>query len=612
MSALTNLKTAAEQAGIKAFVTNSETSLETQLRRLTKEEDLPIMLVSWDSEVRVEFDTNGFLKNPSIAVTVLLLTKPEDLNKDTAESAAQEMGEVYKSFLQKLFTLQSPIAKDPAVVITNATYKLVPWHSISKHSGCLGKFSVIDSVVNCTQPSTPRYYLETSATEGGKIFPVSGFYNEGEVVTVVAAPDPGYEFIETKVNEGEVDEVIQLNPWFTQEMTGNKVIRAFFQTLIDIWYQQVFTDAENEIESDGSGGWEFANSGTGDVPLGIKDTQVLTLDGASHVDSGVKQIGGQPINIRLIGYLETTDGSQSMISCGGYSTTTKGIGIRSVGSALQVISSDGTSLSMIPTHTMSIGAYDITFIWSGLLGDDAVVTYNGSSVNASGLLSWAGDSPLNWLIGTYQGTVGKLKGLLFNVKVDNKFDYYFQDSNGVVINDQLGLNNGTLIGANQAVAWGTKSDAAYPALLRYGGEVYESDTVAGQYIYVIANSDGTLKAPTISGYTKIEEHTPNKTWNTGNTYLQPQDVGLVALSEHYGLDWTDGSGTMIKVDWATLYSYKDLVGVDTEDFRITIDETTREIKDMDSQPYEKLYDTETGEMITDTESGEIITGIKNF
>lgn len=137
-----NLKTAAKAVGINAFITNSTEGIETQLNRLTRQEDLPIMLVSWDLAGDVDFDSNGFIKNPDIAVTCLLLSKPEDKSKDVAEDVAELMSSLFLSFLQTLATIQRPLLRTTEFPISKATFQMVPKHGISGHAGALGKFSV--------------------------------------------------------------------------------------------------------------------------------------------------------------------------------------------------------------------------------------------------------------------------------------------------------------------------------------------------------------------------------------------------------------------------------------------------------------------------------------
>ena len=120
--------------------------------------------------------------------------------------------------------------------------------------------------------------------------------------------------------------------------------------------------------------------------------------------------------------------------------------------------------------------------------------------------------------------------------------------------------NLTIINKN-ADFWDYTSDSITPALLIYGYEVYELDSnpgVQSDYIYVIANADGTYKTPTITGYTKIDEIPPHAGFsNTGNKLKWPAgDAGLFALSEAYGLGLYTDVDTPNEVTYAQLMALK--------------------------------------------------------
>lgn len=140
------LKEAAEDVGINAFITNSETGIDTQLNKLTREEDLPIMLVSWDLTASVEFDANGYPMSPNFDAVILLLTKAEELTDDDKEEAAGEMSKLYVAFCQRLNSIMRVQIRDgngPGNnAISNCNFQLVPSHGIAKHSGVLGRLSI--------------------------------------------------------------------------------------------------------------------------------------------------------------------------------------------------------------------------------------------------------------------------------------------------------------------------------------------------------------------------------------------------------------------------------------------------------------------------------------
>lgn len=143
------IRDAATEVGIAAYITNSTEKIETQLNRIVREEDLPIMLVSWDINVSLAFDSNGFLENPTVDVVSLLVSKPEDTSKEEAEDTAFEMGGLFQRFIQSLNKKLRVYQKQTGSPITNASYKLVPRHGAGKHSGVLGRFTMRIDIENC-------------------------------------------------------------------------------------------------------------------------------------------------------------------------------------------------------------------------------------------------------------------------------------------------------------------------------------------------------------------------------------------------------------------------------------------------------------------------------
>lgn len=146
---LEEVELAASDVGINAFLTNSNEKIETQLNRLTREEDLPIMLISWDLDVTLTFDTNGFLNNPSVVAVVLLMDKAEDKTKEEAEITANAMGVLFESFAQKLYERLVPVQKQAVSPLTSVGYKLVPKHGAGQHSGILGRFTMTTEITAC-------------------------------------------------------------------------------------------------------------------------------------------------------------------------------------------------------------------------------------------------------------------------------------------------------------------------------------------------------------------------------------------------------------------------------------------------------------------------------
>lgn len=147
---IAEIKEAAESVGITALITNSTEKIEVQLNKITSLEDLPLMLVSWDLDATVSFNESGFLNNPVIDVVCLLMTKAEDPSKDEAEKSAEEMYFLYLKFIQSLRDILSPkLVNYQDEPVTGISCKLVPKHGLGKHSGVLGRFSMITGITNC-------------------------------------------------------------------------------------------------------------------------------------------------------------------------------------------------------------------------------------------------------------------------------------------------------------------------------------------------------------------------------------------------------------------------------------------------------------------------------
>ena len=80
------IKLAAVAVGINAVITNSDERIETQLNSLTKVDDKPLFLISWDIDTVLSFNSNGVLDKPKSKITALLATKAYDMTKTAVES----------------------------------------------------------------------------------------------------------------------------------------------------------------------------------------------------------------------------------------------------------------------------------------------------------------------------------------------------------------------------------------------------------------------------------------------------------------------------------------------------------------------------------------------
>lgn len=134
------IEASAKRFLINSIITNSDVKIETQLNNLTRIEDTPTMLISWDIVTDLVFDQNGFLENPSSPITALLMTKASTLEKKDMEEAAGRMGELFIHFIQDLHKSLMPYQKTNTPAITGASFTRLPVYGMGKHSGVLCKW----------------------------------------------------------------------------------------------------------------------------------------------------------------------------------------------------------------------------------------------------------------------------------------------------------------------------------------------------------------------------------------------------------------------------------------------------------------------------------------
>lgn len=136
------IEASAKACNIQSIITDSDSGIETQLNNLTKIEDLPIMLISWDIDVNLNFTSDGLLDTPSIPIVALLMTKSKTKEKKDLQADADRMGDLFAKFIQHLYGVLSPLQKSTEPAITNATYKRLPKYGMGWHSGVMCKFTM--------------------------------------------------------------------------------------------------------------------------------------------------------------------------------------------------------------------------------------------------------------------------------------------------------------------------------------------------------------------------------------------------------------------------------------------------------------------------------------
>ena len=151
MAVIDIIKTVASNTGITAVVTNSEEKLKVQLNRLKDTADDPMALITWDLTTSLQFDENGFLQNPTTPVVMLLMSKADSTEKDDREAKAEEMGDLFTSFIQALRNELVQYNRNylNSNLVTGAQYQIIPKYGVSQHSGVIGRFTMISGLDNC-------------------------------------------------------------------------------------------------------------------------------------------------------------------------------------------------------------------------------------------------------------------------------------------------------------------------------------------------------------------------------------------------------------------------------------------------------------------------------
>jgi hypothetical protein len=240
-------------------------------------------------------------------------------------------------------------------------------------------------------------------------------------------------------------------------------------------YQWLLTGKANDIIPLAGGGYGYKNHGTGlDVDGKILNTQILTLDGIGsyiQLPSAMGLLFTDQIKIKATFNLSSLSRIYSTRTSMGWEFYIDSSG------TLRLYINDGIASVNILLLSNVNDIYINTTLTANLITGDVEYTVNGVDYTLS-------TPPMN-SIASNESKIGNFgssyaNGQLMNVTVypsilsDNPLgEYNFQDAQGTKIADSSGNgNHGTLIGAIQEEAWGTKSDEAYPALLAKGGSKY--------------------------------------------------------------------------------------------------------------------------------------------
>ena len=197
---LKDLKAASLEVGFSTIIATSEKNIKDQLNIITRTENLPLALVSWDIEKRIEFDESGFLKNPTTDITMLLVDKAESLEKIELEKTSEEMGDLFIKYIKNLknyLTQRTNVKQGP---ITGISFTHVPKFGAGQHSGVMAKFNVQLNLNNeCEILEDFEKPVITSSTTGEEITSLGGV---NQIVYNITATD---NFAVTKFRISGID-----------------------------------------------------------------------------------------------------------------------------------------------------------------------------------------------------------------------------------------------------------------------------------------------------------------------------------------------------------------------------------------------------------------------
>lgn len=138
---LTELKASASAVGITVVIASSDQDINSQLNRITREENLPVALITWDVSVNLTFDSSGHLQNPDTKITMLVVDKANTTEKQDLENKSDEVANLFIEFIREYkrnLTDTTNVKENP---ITSISYTMVPSFGSGKHSGVLATFN---------------------------------------------------------------------------------------------------------------------------------------------------------------------------------------------------------------------------------------------------------------------------------------------------------------------------------------------------------------------------------------------------------------------------------------------------------------------------------------
>jgi hypothetical protein len=437
-----------------------------------------------------------------------------------------------------------------------------------KMDGITIQFSNLEILRNTQtcEPTIPiNYNLTLSAETGGTTVPEPGTYtyNKGDVAAIYALADANYQFSQWLINGTP-----NINNPIGLSMRQNYTCVAEFTSMLVV-VQDVFSTTT--VKSGNN--WIVEDQSGNNNDITYKNTQIAKFNGiSSYVECGndasiFQSLGAYTWNI--ICYLDSTIGIDQEIVTNRNTQNSFLIRYTSAGVIVFAAETQTDSVLNLNITNPNPDAWVLfTIVYDGatvkLLQNNSIifqdnltgVTYSDAVVS---LLGKQGSPFNNRYFASNMSfvsfhdralTTQELTDLYNDMTVPSSgklIEAYF-DSGGVTGGDKIynraSASNPLIIkGATLTDFWSEKSDIHIPALLKYGFELYESDTVPGDYIRVIF-ANGTPQTPAISGYTKIAEIPADTFGNSGNTVDGIQISGLEIGATFDDIIALENSGTI--------------------------------------------------------------------
>jgi len=339
-------------------------------------------------------------------------------------------------------------------------------------------------------------------------------------------------------------------------MTENKTLSAALQTILQI--VQNILGVEPVLE----GGFYYFPDTNGNK-VKILNTPVLKLGGTNgYGQSSFYQVGGQSFDetyiVNFYDLANTTD--STFMRCGGLAANQKGFTLRYYSGdgggtqRIYIYSSDGTTQA-VPSVLLDVNKFqdktdhEVRFQWSGIEGEDFLITIDEHTYSRSLVKGWSGNS-------FYQNRYGFSASLwpaqfYFKslVKNDNSaiMEHHFQEQKDNLAIDISGNGNNLTLVVLPSDARDYVSDTAKPIAVFNGFTLFQHD---GDSEYMIApydnNGQPTLASKT--GYSKVAE-VPAYSIGKGliNLYEWPDNATLIGVLTTEGV--YDMHGNPIPLDF---------------------------------------------------------------